>query len=351
MSLIKKIFNRKMAGNLLVTFVSSLICLLLLEVAMRILYPAYSPSGRIPYTLIENGVPVVSPNTICRQWRNKGEFDVEIKINQYGFRDVKDFKLSRKEDIFVLGDSYSFGHGVEEDERYSNLFQSQIDSDVYNIAIPANLLGYKKHLEYAKQNGANVGNIILGLCMENDLLFYNEKTLSPASHLKKRFSFIAKVKRYLTNHSCLYSFITAHIHQNRAFSSFLNRLGLIKENEIGALKNVFAKEILSSTVNLLDDITQNYNSIVVIIPSRLNWVGDNQEEEQKIHRTLISLLNENNINVLDLKPIFEASGDPMQFHFEYDGHWNKNGHRLAAKAITLHWLKQEVESGLIISKE
>ena len=30
----------------------------------------------------------------------------------------------------------------------------------------------------------------------------------------------------------------------------------------------------------------------------------------------------------------EASGNPLQYHFRFDGHWNAAGHRLAGAALT-----------------
>jgi hypothetical protein len=32
-------------------------------------------------------------------------------------------------------------------------------------------------------------------------------------------------------------------------------------------------------------------------------------------------------------PLLEREGNPMAYHFAYDGHWNAEGHRIAADAL------------------
>jgi lysophospholipase L1-like esterase len=37
--------------------------------------------------------------------------------------------------------------------------------------------------------------------------------------------------------------------------------------------------------------------------------------------------------VVDLRDRFEQSGNPLSYLYANDGHWNKEGHRLAAEAL------------------
>jgi hypothetical protein len=52
-----------------------------------------------------------------------------------------------------------------------------------------------------------------------------------------------------------------------------------------------------------------------------------------VHRSLLAALARRGANVLDLRPLFEAGGDPLAFYFASDAHWNAKGHALAADAI------------------
>ena len=52
------------------------------------------------------------------------------------------------------------------------------------------------------------------------------------------------------------------------------------------------------------------------------------------YRTLLTMLDELKIAYIDLLPIFRsAASRGEQLYFEIDGHWNPNGHRLAAQAL------------------
>jgi hypothetical protein len=53
----------------------------------------------------------------------------------------------------------------------------------------------------------------------------------------------------------------------------------------------------------------------------------------RAHRSFIRRLRDNGISVIDVRPLFENSGTPMAYHFANDGHWNADGHRVAAGAL------------------
>ena len=73
--------------------------------------------------------------------------------------------------------------------------------------------------------------------------------------------------------------------------------------------------------------------LAVLIPSRALWVGAGRDREDRLHRRFLAALQARGIDVLDLRPLLEAGGRPLSFHFANDGHWNAEGHRLAAEAI------------------
>jgi hypothetical protein len=158
--------------NPIIFLSSNILSLLLLEFLIRIILPVYDPSGMLEFYQNQDGVPLARENSISRQWRNTGDYNVAVRINQYGFRDSKDLSLSTVNDIFVVGDSFSFGYGVEEDERYSNLLETKLNTPIYNISIPTDFDGYEKLIAYAQKNGATINHLIIGVTMENDLANY-----------------------------------------------------------------------------------------------------------------------------------------------------------------------------------
>jgi hypothetical protein len=51
------------------------------------------------------------------------------QFNDKGFRDPKNLQESAKTDWFVLGDSFSFGSGVKEEQRFSNLLENDFKTN------------------------------------------------------------------------------------------------------------------------------------------------------------------------------------------------------------------------------
>ena len=144
---------------------------MLFEFILRWWFPVYDPRGRIAFHC-EHGAYLGQPDTRSRQWTNTGEFDVEVAINRHGFRDGRDVLDAGPQDILVVGDSFSFGQGVEEGKRYSSLISNMNGSDFYNISIPNNIDGYINLLKYAQSKGVPTRNVIVGVTMENDLALY-----------------------------------------------------------------------------------------------------------------------------------------------------------------------------------
>src|SRR5439155_23892911 len=101
-------------------------------------------------------------------------FQLDIHFNQYGLRDAKDLNRSTTNDLFAVGDSFTMGWGVRDDERFSGVLEKMLHRPVFNVASPENILGYARLLRYACQHGAHVRHLILGVCMENDLRDYRD---------------------------------------------------------------------------------------------------------------------------------------------------------------------------------
>jgi len=72
------------------------------------------------------------------------------------------------------------------------------------------------------------------------------------------------------------------------------------------------------------------------------WHGNNRDIESKIHNDFVDKLRMDNIKVVDMRPIFEATGKPLQFSYTHNGHWNNEGHQRAAEAIYRYLLKNNI---------
>ncbi len=326
---------KRIAVNLSVLLASCLVALVALELGLRWLAPRLDPSGSVAFHVTEDRVPLGEANATLRQFKNTGDYDVEIAFNRHGLRDRKDLAGANESDVFVVGDSYSMGWGVEEGERFSDVLDASLDERVFNISIPADLIGYGALVRYAESRGAPIRRLVVGLCMENDLLDYEALEKTPA-HGRPKVG-LGRWKAWLTGNSALYTALTTVIHQRPQLRAWAIRSGLLVDNIAGMRRNRFSQEILRMSAERLVRLIEAYDATVVVIPSRGLWVGGNEETEARIHEAFVSRLRAAGVDVLDLRTAFEASGDPLRFHFANDGHWNPQGHRLAASALSAHF--------------
>lgn len=321
---------KRLVLNVLLFGVSCVIGLFVLETGVRWFIPQFDPSGSLRFHMTEDHVPLGTPDFVGRQYKNAGDFDVEVAFNRYGLRDRKDLVSSRPDDLFVVGDSYAMGWGVEERERYSDVLDELLRERVYNLAIPSDLLGYARLVGYAEKHGAPVKRLIVGVCMENDLIDYDALEVPGRAAEVKGLRWF---KNWLTANSGVYHAVATIAHRHPVLREAAIRSGLIVDNIAGMRRNQFSEAVLAMSVERLRRLVERYDTIVLVIPSRGLWVGGNEETETQVHERFVALLHEAGMEVVDMRPIFEATGDPMQFHFANDGHWNAKGHATAAEAL------------------
>ena len=127
----------------------------------------------MPFVRTQEGFTLAPPNISVRHWDNNGDYDVTVSTNKLGLRDVRDVSEMTGDDFAVVGDSFSFGYGVEEANRYSNALEKMLGARVFNISVPNDIEGYAKLVGYAEANGATIKSLIVGVCMENDLRDYD----------------------------------------------------------------------------------------------------------------------------------------------------------------------------------
>lgn len=329
---------RRQLLSVAVLVISSALVLLASEVAIRFFLPQYDPRGGLFIEVTPEGLPLGPKNAVVRQKKNTGDYDVQLRFNAYGFRDDADVANSEADEWVVVGDSFSMGWGVEEDEKYSELLEALLGATVYNIAAPsAHIRTYAHLLDYAHRNGLKAQQVIVGICMENDLLAYNRQPQADRPkrqrNVRQRLRF-SQVKRYLAEHSALYFLATSAVHQSESLRRIALQVGWMRANVPLQRNTPLAQEVIDASVALLVDMAQPYDKTkIVLIPSRGLWIGEHRAIEAATHERFVHALEQAGLEVLDLKQVFEEENDPLAYHFTHDGHWNSQGHKLAAQTL------------------
>lgn len=314
----------------LVVAIATALGLALAEGLTRLLVPAFEPSGRFAFDHEIAGLVLARPGTVARQVKNAGDYDVAVRINRHGLRDSRDIAMAQPEDLVVVGDSFAWGWGVEESQRFSDLLEAKTGRRTFNLSTPTDLDGYAALLAYGEALGARLGRIVIAVCMENDLRLYGAPT-SPEAAASPVWP--ADWKLWLERRSAAYLFVTAAVHQTPWLRDAAVRVGLVVPNLAGIALNDDVPEIVDSSADALRAIAARHPTLVVLIPSRALWTGASRAVEDRIHRGFVAALSARGVETLDLRAAFEAGEAPLSFHFANDGHWNPRGHRLAAEAI------------------
>lgn len=305
------------------------------ELSVRFVAPELDVTRHVRFIIGDGAQPTLGPrNTEKRQIKNTGDFNVKVRFNGFGLRDTKSISEGTTEDLYLVGDSFTFGWGVEEHHRISERLEALTGQRVFNLSMPTGIDGYGKLLDYAMTNGAAIRNVIIAVSMETDIFDYDkEKKLKPAKTQLSEKNIVGRLKIFLTRNSALYFLVTTLVHRSPTLKTAAARWGFLIPNLEGVRRFEFSEKIIQSSARRLAAIARRFNTIVVVLPSRALWAGKGKSAEEKRHRAFVSRLNIMGLSVVDLKPAFEKGGDPLAYHFANDPHWNPAGHALAAKML------------------
>jgi hypothetical protein len=93
------------------------------------------------------------------------EFDTTVTVNSLGVRD--DEQSLRAPEIFVLGDSYAMGWGVQDDETFASLIEKKTGIKVLNLAVSS--YGTVREFDMASRTDTSRLNTVIVQYSHNDI--------------------------------------------------------------------------------------------------------------------------------------------------------------------------------------
>ncbi len=352
---------KKLLTNLGLLFASVILVLIIAEIFLRIFYP----QNLNMTTLDEKRMYKLKPN--LETSLNREDFQTHVSINSDGYRDYEHGVWDGRKKIAVVGDSFTFGFGVEQNESFPSLLEKKTGFEVFNFGISA--YGTEQELLLIKDNIVyyNPDEIILAFYM-NDLRenvkfgLFNVTDGKLKYNNKKFKSSVALVMReFMSHHSHLYSLVYSALIDK----SILTRIGLINAqpedpNMDYDTLNYFnvdndgynfamnkALLLINETRNLA--VENGIKFVLFAIPSK-EQVDDERMKKYlydkgaghfgfnstKVQQILEDFAFKNNITIINPLPTFRGMDINNTFYFNVDGHWNREGHKLASEALNQH---------------
>jgi len=340
--------------NLSLTFISVVLCLLILEISMRLIHSTYLYD--VPKINDRTHKMYEYDNTLG--WRNRPNFKSQTKyngreiienINSRGWRD-KEYALEKPEDTFriaSIGCSRTYGYGVNMEDSYPKILEKYLNNNsrhniqvmnfgVNGYGLDQMLLNYKKYISQY-----NPDLILLQIYTPNiDRLQYRERWLTPKpkyvlkdgllqlvnEHMPKKRNVLLNI--WFREHSYLYRFIQYQLLVMKSKMETFAYINIATHKPLHNLSLAILKKFKSLT-------QRNGAQLLVFI-----W----GEKEKK--QWLIEIGHKANINIIrleDFENINKWKGMGNIQNPPPTGHWSPLGNEFVAQAIFNYLVKYKKE--------
>ena len=371
-SLFKHQKVKKYLQNIAILLITTLICAAIFEIILQVTFPESckqdDPFYEHSYT----------PN--CHSRFTTFEWDTDVKINAEGFRDDE---ISPKEQfdlrILMLGDSMTWGYGVEKEETFSEVLQQKLKAKGVNAdVINAGATSYSPTLEYLllKNKGLSYQPdvVVLNLDMSDiqDDYNYNQEraefdqdgNIVRVSGIKEQTTLFYKIRNKMQLNRFIFdklNLIDSRFNKKEGKQKILP-LGDPKTDRYAILRDMPVQDEAEhwdrtfhylSLINELckeNDITfilNLYPYAVQISPDEwslgkhLFGFDPDTVHSDAPQQKLKKYAAENGIIYVEMLEPFKES-DTFPLYFPYDGHINRDGHALAAEVLYDSLVQEEI---------
>jgi lysophospholipase L1-like esterase len=345
-SKIMKINSRGLLINLSLVIISTLSAFFLSEIALRFMghKPLYVSPERDRFWKYDS----------LLGWAHEPgqegifespQFRTVVRINQNGLRD-RQHSYERQNDterILVLGDSFAWGYGVEESERFSQLLEKSLDAEVINAGVS----GYStdQELLWYENEGIKYETDLVVLVLTGNDVGDNERQLVNTIYYKPKFV-IDEGRLVLTGYpvpqTSLQGKFVYSLSQRSALAYFLvqryfDLRSLYSRQKVNsdhanltvsgtnAERNPF--EVTIALIDEMRNIAKSSGAKFVIVATDRWW---NYPSEENYSDFVTAMKNEGFL-VLDVESM--PSFDPTEMLIPDDGHWNQSGNVFVAQQL------------------
>ncbi len=360
---------KKIGVNALLALASMVLVVFVAEVFLRLLWPQNLNITQLDDELRFELKPGIT-SILERQ-----DFNTMVAISSQGLRD-REYSLQKPEGVYrvaIVGDSFTFGFGVEQNETFTEILEKSLNGrgnkryEVMNFGVSA----YGTEQEYLvirkKVLTFNPDMVIVAFYL-NDVkenvkynLFSVEDGMLKQAETKPVTS-IQRLRNFISWHSHLYSLFYFSVIERDALSSLLIRSHIINapvaDPGVDFDKLIYARNkseeydlAMSKTVMLLKEMhgeltRMNVSFAIMLIPTK-EQVYDQEMtkfliqrgllakdiDRTKVQRNISNALQKESIPIIDMLGPLREHADEDRLYFPIDGHWTPRGHDIAAQEL------------------
>ena len=375
--------NRIIAAALLV-LAGLLFSLLVVEGVLRALGPEWLRlrmreinAGQQVFFDSDEGWPLECSNTGCFRFTPGSRFRVvtreyrhSVAIDEHGARATSAPISGEAPTGPFLGDSFTFGIGVEDAETFVSLLDTGSTMDFLNLGILANSLPQQidivemRHSELGSPSlyvfAFFVGNDFQNLVESKygvDVQMFSASDDSPEPlypTLSSRFDLLWRINEYVLHNPVLKRLYllqwTRHkalMLMNRASADLMDPIFLIMRIDKPHL--IHAQKYLEQELRRLKDTARelNFDFAFVILPDRHQINSDLREVKRAYYglsaekidptlpnRALAAALETHAVPYVDVIDCMAARDDVEALYYSLDNHFTAHGHRAAAECMS-----------------
>ena len=355
------------AGNLLMIGGSFLFCVVVAELVLRMFYPQileshprslYSSDPELGFVLTPNQSGVF----------HEPEFQFTFFTNSLGLRGAELTSKGQHEyRILVLGDSFTWGEGVMENQDYPTQVERELENRgirqvrVINGGVPGYSTKQERIWLERIVDKVEADAVLLGFFLGNDFMdnladqyptvidgfLVSSREEGHRRNLAQKLGIPPQLKIALRTNFHLYPFLT------KAWVSLLVFTGLENTAEhFEMARNTYSPKgelALVVTRKAIKELSAYCRKkglpfgIVMIPDVRGNnmMAGREGYDASKPAKVMRELAQSLGIPILDLSPLYHGQ---TEVFYPIDGHWNFKGHQIAGKAIATSLLDGELVS-------
>jgi len=346
---------RRMLSGLVMVLFGTAVALLVFEIIVRIFFE----EPIMPRFVMDPGygVRAQQPNIVTRHYM-PGEYEITISTNSGGMRGKRDYSLKKPEGVYriaLLGDSFIYGHGVNDPEVVSAVLEGRLNSqagaagtryEVLNFGVSGfgqaeELITYRENVRKYNPDAVvvfyfdnDIGNNAVSRLYRVDdegNLVRDADSYLPGVKAREIMYSIPPV-RWLFEYSQGWNLIRNRL-SSLVQKSLLKQQGLRSFNDTSEDAVELTRALL---VQFIADIRgDGAQPIIFIIPHK-KMKSNFPLEKRVINSEGAMLINGND---------FMDASD----YYVIDSHWNASGHKKAAAVIAQRIL-DGVATGVPVSR-